>query len=107
MQHCPDVPDIWLVLIGTNLTRQEVLAFEEKGFQLQQRQDVSPIRLFGDSSIVASSMAELPTPAQADQYPTLRFGKKIQRSNKGPSRRAHDRISWRCQQEQLGSAALG
>jgi hypothetical protein len=29
-------------------------------------------------------MAELPTPAQADQYPTLRFGKKIRRTNNGP-----------------------
>jgi len=84
VQHRPDVPDVWPVLIGTKLTLQEVLALEEGGFQLQQREDVSPRRLFGDSSNVASSMAELPTPAQADQYPTLRFGKKIRRTNNGP-----------------------
>ena len=84
VQHRPDVPDVWPVLTGTNLTLQEVLALEEGGFQLQQREDVSPRRLFGDSSNVASSMAELPTPALADQYPTLRFGKKIRRSNNGP-----------------------
>jgi hypothetical protein len=70
VQHRPDVPDVWPVLTGTNLTLQEVLALEEGRFQLQQRQDVSPRRLFGDSSNVASSMAELPTPAQADH--TLR-----------------------------------
>jgi hypothetical protein len=84
LQHRPDVPDVWPVLTGTNLILQEILALEEGGFQLQQRQDVSPRRLFGDSSNVASSMAEFPTPAQADQYPTLRFGKKIRRSNNGP-----------------------
>jgi hypothetical protein len=84
VQYRPDVPHVWPVLIGTNFNLQEVLALEEGEFQLQQRQDVSPIRLFGDSSNVASSMAELPTPTQADQYSTLRFGKKIRRSNNGP-----------------------
>jgi hypothetical protein len=84
VQHRPDVPDVWSVLTRTNLTLQKVLALQKGRFQLQQLQDVSPRRPFGDSSNVASSMAEFPTPAQADQYPTLRFEKKIRRSNNGP-----------------------
>ena len=42
MQHRPNVPDFWHVLIGTNLTRLEILALEERGFQLQRQQEVSP-----------------------------------------------------------------
>ena len=84
MQHRPDVPDVWPVLTATNLTRQEVLALGKRGLQFQHSQDVSPRRLFGDSSNVASCMAELPTPALVDKYPTLGCGQKIRRNNNGP-----------------------
>ena len=67
MQHRSDVPDVWHVLTGTNFTLQKVLALEEGGFQLQQREDVSLRRFFGDSSNVASSMAEPHTPAHREQ----------------------------------------
>ena len=38
----PVVPSIWPVKIGTNLLRQEVLALEDVGFQLQHREALAP-----------------------------------------------------------------
>ena len=39
------VPNIWHVKIVTNLTRQEVLALEDVGFQLQQMEALCPRRI--------------------------------------------------------------
>jgi hypothetical protein len=45
----PEVPEIWPVKIGTNLTRKEILQLETAGFRLPQRQEISPRRLFQDN----------------------------------------------------------
>jgi hypothetical protein len=37
----PIVPNTWLVKISTNLSKDEVLALEDAGFQLQQREALS------------------------------------------------------------------
>ena len=42
----PIVPNTLHVKIGTNISRQEVLALEDVGFQLQQREVLSPRRRF-------------------------------------------------------------
>ena len=39
-QERPHVPTIWPVKIGTNLTRNEIIALENAGFQLPQRERV-------------------------------------------------------------------
>jgi hypothetical protein len=41
-----DIPSIWLVKIGTNLSKREILDNESVGFQLPQRAVISPRRLF-------------------------------------------------------------
>ena len=41
MLDWPIVPNTWSVKIGTNLLREEVLALEDVGFQLQQREALS------------------------------------------------------------------
>jgi hypothetical protein len=38
----PQVPDVWPVLSGTNLTRQETLLLQDAGFKLQERLSMSP-----------------------------------------------------------------
>ena len=38
----PEIPATWPVKKGTNLTKQEILALEAAGFQLPQRQAISP-----------------------------------------------------------------
>ena len=43
----PEIPAIWPVKRGTNLSKQEILALEAAGFQLPQRQAISLWRLFG------------------------------------------------------------
>jgi hypothetical protein len=43
----PNVPNVWPVKIGTNLSRKEILDLEHIGFQLPQRAVISPRRLFG------------------------------------------------------------
>ena len=40
----PIVPNTWLVKIGTNLMKEEVLALEKVVFQLQHREAFSPCR---------------------------------------------------------------
>jgi hypothetical protein len=37
VQSRPDIPNIWPVKIGTNLSKKEILDFESAGFQLPQR----------------------------------------------------------------------
>jgi hypothetical protein len=37
LQSRPDIPSIWPVKIGTNLSKKEILDFESDGFQLPQR----------------------------------------------------------------------
>ena len=42
----PAIPRTWPVKVGTNLSREEVFALEDAGFQLQQRGAMSPQRSF-------------------------------------------------------------
>jgi hypothetical protein len=84
IQSRPDIPSIWPVKIGTNLSKKEILDLESAGFQLPQRAVISPRRLFG--------MEELPfdlssyfTPASPDDYPKTRSDKIIRRNNNAPT----------------------
>ena len=72
----PIVPNTWPVKIGTNLSRDEVLALVDVGFQLQQREALSPrCRL--------STIPTLLIPhfyfciQNPDAHPTFRFGKTM------------------------------
>ena len=47
----PLVPEVWLVMVGTNLTSSEVILFEEPRFCLQERAALSPRRLFMSSNL--------------------------------------------------------
>ena len=82
----PVVPTVWPVAMGTNLTRREVLALEDAGFQLQTKDfDMFPRRLFPDSPKVPVTEIPSPTPSNADVHPTKRFGRTIKRNENAPT----------------------
>jgi hypothetical protein len=84
VQSRPDIPSIWPVKIGTNLSKKEILDFESAGFQLPQRAVISPRRLFGTEEL-PFNLASFPTPPSADDCPKTRSGKSIRRNNNAPS----------------------
>jgi hypothetical protein len=84
IQSRSDIPNIWLVKIGTNLSKKEILDFESPGFQLPQRAVISPRRLFRTEEL-PFNLASFPTPASADDCPKTRSGKSIRRNNNAPS----------------------
>jgi hypothetical protein len=65
VQSRPDIPSIWPVKIGTNLSKKEILDLESAGFQLPQRTVISPRRLFGMDEL-PFDLASFPTPASAN-----------------------------------------
>lgn len=81
----PDsIPDVWPVKRGTNLKKNEILTLERGGFQLPQRLDISPRRLFHDTLDSTIDLSMYPLPPNPDYYPTSRFEKKIKRRKSGP-----------------------
>ena len=49
-QERPPIPPVWPVKIGTNLTRSEIVKLENAGFQLPQKERITPTRLFNTSA---------------------------------------------------------
>jgi hypothetical protein len=64
------VPNIWSVKIDTNLSRQEVLALEDVGFQLQQKEVLSPSRRL-------STIAMLPIPRTDFHVPLIQMSTQL------------------------------
>ena len=82
----PVLPSIWPVARGTNLTKEEILALEEGGFQLQTKDfDMSPRRLFQTSPAVVVTDNISPSPSDGDAHPTKRFGRTIRRLPNAPT----------------------
>ena len=75
----PEVPEVWPVLFGTNLNREETLFLQHAGFRLQERPVLSPCRLFNMSRIFSRIMFDHPLPKNSDMHPTMRNNKVIQR----------------------------
>ena len=82
----PPIPTIWPVKIGTNLTHTEIVAIENAGFQLPQRECITPSQLFTNSASPLD-LSTLQVPETPQQYPRTRKSKSIQRSSSGPSSR--------------------
>jgi hypothetical protein len=49
-QERPPIPLVWHVKIGTNLTRSEIVKLENVGFQLPQKERITPTRLFNTAA---------------------------------------------------------
>ena len=75
----PPIPSVWPVKIGTNLTRSEIEALENAGFQLPQKQSIPVSRTF-NSSAPPRDLSQVPMPDNADVYPKTRKSKNMRRS---------------------------
>ena len=83
---------MWPVKIGTNLTIEEVLALEDAGFQLQQREALSPRRQFQTVKNLPIPRIQFPGPGAPDTHPALRNNKNVRRSSTAPT--AEHRNKW-------------
>ena len=72
----PPIPTIWSVKIGTNLTHTEIVALENAGFQLPQRERITPNRLFTNSASPLD-LSTLQVPKNPQQYSGTRKSKSI------------------------------
>jgi hypothetical protein len=84
IQLRPDIPSIWPVKIGTNLSTKEILHLESAGFQLPQRAVICPRRLF-EMEELPFNLASFPTPTSPDEFPKTRSSKSIRRNNNAPT----------------------
>jgi hypothetical protein len=83
-QDRPSIPEIWPVKIGTKLKRNEIEALEAAGFQLPQKEQVSPRRLFSTST-PPTDLSSVPIPDDAARYPGKRNGKLVKRTSGRPN----------------------
>ena len=75
-QERPPVPTIWPVKIGTNLTRSEIVALENAGFQLPQRERVPLNRSFNNFALPMDFLS-LQVPENLDHFPGTRKSKCV------------------------------
>ena len=81
----PEVPEVWLVLSGTNLNREDTLLLQHAGFRLQERPILSPRQLFNMSGILSPILYDHLLPKNSDVHPTMRNNKAIQRIANAPT----------------------
>ena len=75
-QERPPVPTVWPVKIGTNLTRSEIVALENAGFQLPQRERVPLNRSFNNFAL-PMDFSSLQVPKNPDHFPETRKSKCV------------------------------
>ena len=81
----PEIPEVWPVLTGTDLNREETLLLQHAGFCLQARPTLSPRRLFNMSKIFNTVLYDQPPPKNPDAYPTVRNNRAIRRLANAPT----------------------
>jgi hypothetical protein len=87
----PQVPDVWPVLSGTNLTRQETLLLQDAGFKLQERPSMSPRRMFTSSNLFEAPVFDHPGPPNPDGHPSTRNSKSIRRNTNASTPKHHNK----------------
>jgi hypothetical protein len=81
----PQVPDVWPILSGTNLTPQETLLLQDAGFKLQERPSMSPRRLFILSNLFEAPVFNHLGPSNSNIHPTTQNSKSIRRNVNAPT----------------------
>ena len=81
----PTMPNTWPVKMDTNLSREEVLALEDVGFQLQQREVLSPRRRLSTIPTHFIPCSHFSMPLNPDAHPTFRFRKSMRRNPTTPT----------------------
>ena len=84
MVSVSDVPEVWPVQLGTNLTCKKILSLKNARFRLPQRKEMTPSQFFQDHPLPLD-LASYTTPAYPDDFPTRRSWKLIRRNKKAPS----------------------
>jgi hypothetical protein len=84
MLDWPVVPNIWPVKIGTNLSRQEVLTLDV-GFQLQQREVLSPRRRLLTIAMLPIPRTDFHVPLNPDVHLISTLGKSVRRNLSTPT----------------------
>ena len=79
-----DGPNVWLVKMGTNLLRKEILDLEYVSFQLPQCVVISPRRLF-EMEEFPFDISSYSIPASPNHHPKTRLGKNIRRNKNVPT----------------------
>jgi hypothetical protein len=74
---------VWLVKLGTNLTRPEILKLENVGFQLAQKERIMPIFFY--TSALSLNLSGVDVPANPNSYPSSKQSKSTRRSTTAPS----------------------
>ena len=82
----PIVPNTWPVKISTNISKEEVVAFEDVGFQLQQRGTLSPRCRFLTITTFSIPSSHFYMPSNLVAHPTFKFGKTVCRNPTAPLR---------------------
>jgi hypothetical protein len=72
----PQVPEVWPILSGTNLTRQETLLLQDAGFKLQ-RPSISHWRMFMLSNLFEAPVFDHLGSPNPNIHPTTRNNKSI------------------------------
>jgi hypothetical protein len=88
----PQVPNVWPVLSGTNLTREETLLLQDAGFKLQERPSMSPRRMFALSNLFEAPVFDHPGPPNPEVHPSTRNSKSVRRNANIPT--AEHRNKW-------------
>jgi hypothetical protein len=83
-QERPLIPAVWPVKLGTNLTRLEIINLENAGFQLPEKERITPTRLFNNSA-PPLDLSDVDVPPNPDFYPISRQSKSTRRSTHVPS----------------------
>jgi hypothetical protein len=73
----PQVPDVWPILSGTNLTPQETLLPQDACFKLQECPSMSSRHIFTLSNLIEAPAFDHPGSPNPDIYPTTRSNKTI------------------------------
>ena len=88
----PVVPNTLPVKVGTNLSRQEVLALEDVGFQLQQGEVLSSPRRLSTIATLPTHQTDFRVPLKLNAYSTSGFGKTVCRNLGAPT--AYHKNKW-------------
>ena len=70
------IPFTWPVKVGTKLTRQEIEMLKNAGFQLPQKEHITPTCLF-NTSCPPIALSGVPVPLNLDTYPFVRKSKPV------------------------------
>jgi hypothetical protein len=87
----PHVPDIWPILSGTNLTREETLLLQDVGFKLQERPSMSPRRMFALSNFFKAPIFDHPSSPNLEVHPSTRNSKSVRRNANAPTAEHHNK----------------